>query len=120
SDMLLLGGMRDPRSSTMRFTEGMPPRPWRSTRSSAPPPYKPKNSEYGFIILSKEEEERLKIIKGRLRADNDFDDEALEKLRFHHDIVELWENIGWNLFSEGVAVDMQEGVTLEMFMTRER
>src|SRR6185503_14603532 len=68
SDMLLLGGMRDPRSSSMRFTEGMAPPPRRSTRSSSPPPYKPKNSEYGFIILSKEEEERLKFMKGRLRA----------------------------------------------------
>ena len=70
SDMLLLGGMRDPRSSSMRFNEGMSPPPRRSTRSSAPPPYKPKNSEYGFIILSKEEEERL-------RGNYDFDDEDL-------------------------------------------
>ena len=120
SDMLLLGGMRDPRSSSMRFTEGMPPPPRRSTRSSAPPPYKPKNSEYGFIILSKEEEERLKFMKGRLRANYDFDDEALVKLGFHHDIYELLENIGWKLFSDGVTVDMQEEVALEMFMTLEK
>ena len=99
SDMLLLGGMRDPRSSSMRFTEGAPPPPRRSTRSSAPPPYKPKKSEYGFTILSKEEEERLKFMKGRLRANYDFDDEALEKLGFHHDIHKLLENIGWKLFS---------------------
>ena len=120
SDMLLLGGMRDPRSSPMRLTEGAPPPPRRSTRSSAPPPYKPKNSEYGFIILSKEEEERLKFMKGRLRANYDFDDEALVKLGFHHDIYELLENIGWKLFSDGVTVDMQEEVALEMFMTLEK
>ena len=90
SDMLLLGGMRDLRSSSMRFTEGMPPPPRRSTRSSAPPPYKPKNSEYGFIILSKEEEERLKFMKGRLRANYDFDDEALVKLGFHHTSMSYW------------------------------
>ena len=106
SDMLLLGGMRDPRSSSLRFTEGAPPPPRRSTRLSAPPPYKPKKSEYGFTILSKEEEERLKFMKGRLRANYDFDDEALEKLGFHHDIYELLENTGWKLFSDGVTVDM--------------
>src|SRR6185312_1401577 len=120
SDMLLLGGMRDPRSSSMRFTERMPPPPRRSTRSSAPPPYKPKHSEYGFAILSMEEEERLKFMKGRLRANYDFDDEALEKLGFHHDIYKLLKNIGWKLFSDGVTVDMQEEVTLEMFMTMEK
>ena len=27
------------------------------------------------------------------------------------------ENIGWKLFSDGVTVDMQEEVALEMFMT---
>ena len=107
--MLLLGGMRDPRSSSMRFSEGMPPPPRRSTRSSAPPPYKPKNSEYGF-----------KFMKGRLRANYDFDDEALVKLGFYHDIYELLENIGWKLFSDGVMVDMQEEVALEMFMTLEK
>ena len=59
-----------------------------------------------FIILSKEEEEKLKFMKGRLRANYDFDDEALEKLGFHHDIYKLLENIGWKLFSDGVMVDM--------------
>ena len=67
-----------------------------------------------------EEEERLKFMKGRLRANYDFDDEALEKLGFHHDIYKLLENIGWKLFSDGVTVDMQEEVALEMFMTLEK
>ena len=59
-------------------------------------------------------------MKGRLRANYDFDDEALVKLGFHHDIYELLENIGWKLFSDGVTVDMQEEVALEMFMTLEK
>ena len=80
----------------------------------------PKNSEYGFIILSKEEEEMLKFMKGRLRANYDFNDEALEKLGFNHDIYQLLENIGWKLFFDGVTVDMQEEVALEMFMTLEK
>ena len=46
--------------------------------------------------------------------------EALEKLGFHHDIYELLENIGWKLFSDGVTIDMQEEVALEMFMTLEK
>ena len=66
-----------------------------------------------------EEEERLKLMKGRLRANYDFDDEVLEKLEFHHDIYQLLENIGWKLFFDGVMVDMQE-VALEMFMTLEK
>ena len=56
-------------------------------------------------------------MKGRLRANYDFDDEALDKLGFHHDIYQLLENIGWKIFSDGVTVDMQEEVALEMFMT---
>ena len=56
-------------------------------------------------------------MKGRLRANYDFDDEALEKLGFHHDIHKLLENIGWKLFSDGVTVHLQEEVALEMFMT---
>ena len=37
-------------------------------------------------------------MKRSLRANYDFDDEALEKLGFHHDIHKLLENIGWKLF----------------------
>lgn len=78
SDILLLGGMRDQRSSSMRFTQPhghdsaplIPPR--RTIRSTAPPPYKPKMSEYVFTILSKQEEERLMNLRGRLRANINF------------------------------------------------
>ena len=59
-------------------------------------------------------------MKGRLRANYDFDDESLEKLGFHHDIYQLLENISWRLFSDGVMVDMQEEVAFEMFMTLEK
>jgi hypothetical protein len=55
SDTLLLSGMRATRSSSMRFTEPQGPMeeppvpPHRSTRSSAPPPYTPRYSAYGFM-----------------------------------------------------------------------
>jgi hypothetical protein len=61
---LLLGGMRATRNSFMMFTrphghmEELPIRPRHSTQSSAPPPYAPRYSE-GFVIMTKEEEEKL-------------------------------------------------------------
>ena len=107
----------------MRFSEphgrgGAPPLPpRRTTRSTAPPPYTPKISEYGFTILSKEEEERLKHLKGRLRPNHDFDDDALKSLGFYNDIYHLLENLGWNLFSDGVQVHVYEDFAMEMLMT---
>jgi hypothetical protein len=64
NNTLLLGGMRSTQSSSMRFTEPHgcteepPVRPHRSTQSSSPPPHTPWYSN-GFIIMTKEEEERL-------------------------------------------------------------
>jgi hypothetical protein len=58
NDALLLGGMRAARSTSMRFTEPQghteeqPAPPRRLTRSTAPRPYTPIYSSYGFIILS--------------------------------------------------------------------
>jgi hypothetical protein len=37
----------------------LPVTPHRSTRSSAPPPYAPRYFEYGFIIMTEEEEKKL-------------------------------------------------------------
>jgi hypothetical protein len=57
---------------SMRFTEPQgcteepPVPPRRSTCSSAPPPYTPRYSAYGFIILSKEEEKQLSRLEKRL------------------------------------------------------
>jgi hypothetical protein len=82
NDTLLLGGMRATRSSSMRFTEPQgrmeepPVPPRRSTHSSAPPPYTPRYSTYGFIILS-EEEKKLSRLEKKLVANVDFDDQAL-------------------------------------------
>ena len=107
----------------MRFSEphgcgGAPPLPpRRTTRSTAPPPYTPKISEYGFTILSKEEEARLKHLRGRLRPNHDFDDDALNTLGFYNDIYHLLENLGWNLFSDGVQVHVYEDFAMEMLMT---
>jgi hypothetical protein len=84
SDTLLLGGMRATRSSSIRFiephgcTEELPVQPHHSTRSSSSPPYAPRYSEYGFIIMTEEEEEmKLTHLEERLVANVDFDDQAL-------------------------------------------
>jgi hypothetical protein len=67
----------------MRFTESQgrteePPVPPRHpTRSSAPPPYTPWYSEYGFIIMTEEEEKKLTRLEKRLVANVDFDNQAL-------------------------------------------
>jgi hypothetical protein len=90
NNTLFLGGMRATRSLSMRFTEPQgrmeepPVPPRRSTRSSAPPPYIPRYSAYGFIILSEEEEKKLS--QKRLVANVDFDDQALNSLGFGTDI----------------------------------
>jgi hypothetical protein len=52
-----------------------------------PPPYTPKYSSYGFIILSEDEEEKkLSRLEKRLVHSVDFDDEALNYLGFGTDI----------------------------------
>jgi hypothetical protein len=76
----------------MRFTEPqghteeppLPPR--RSTRSTAPPPYTPIYSSYGFIILSEEQEKRLSRLEKRLVPNVEFDDQELYYLGFGTDI----------------------------------
>jgi hypothetical protein len=92
NDTRLLGGMRATRSSSMRFTEPQgrteepPIPPHRSTRSSSPPPYIPRHSAYGFIIMSEEEEKKLACLEKRLAANVDFDDQALNSSGFGTDI----------------------------------
>jgi hypothetical protein len=83
NDTLLFGGMRATRSTSMRFTEPQgrteepPVPPRRSTHSSAPPPYIPWYSTYGFIILSEEEGKKLSRLEKSLVANVDFDDQAI-------------------------------------------
>jgi hypothetical protein len=64
----------------------LPVTPHRSTRSSAPPPYAPRYFEYGFIIMTEEEEKKLARLEKRLVANVDFDDQAPNILGFGMDI----------------------------------
>jgi hypothetical protein len=123
SDTLFLGGMRTTRSTSMRFTEPQgrteepPVPPRRSTRSSAPPPYTPRYSTYGFIILSEEEEEKLYRLEKRLVANVDFDDQALNALGFGMDIYYMLGHLGCVQFSNGVSANTHKEFALEILMT---
>lgn len=75
-----------------------------STCSSAPLPYEPKRSKYGFMIKMKEEEEKLGYLEGRLVANVDFDDGALQLLGFYSDIYQVLNHLGWVQFSDGVGM----------------
>jgi hypothetical protein len=114
---LLLGDMRATRSTSMRFTEPQgrteePPVPPRqSTRSSAPPPYTPRYSTYGFIILSEEEEKKLSRLEKRLVANVDFDDQALNYLGFGTDIYYMLGHLMGAILQRGVGKHPQ-GVCL--------
>jgi hypothetical protein len=123
NDALLLGDMRAARSTSMRFTEPQghtkeqPAPPRRSTRSTAPPPYTPIYSSYGFIILSSSEEERLSRLEKRLVPNIEFDDQALYTLGFGTDIYYMLGHLGWVQFSNGVSADTHKGFVLEILMT---
>jgi hypothetical protein len=84
----------------MRFTEPQghteepPVPPRRSTRSTAPPPYTPIYSSYGFIISSSEEEKKLSRLEKRLVPNVDFDDQALSYLGFGTDIYYMLGHLG--------------------------
>ena len=45
--------------------------------------------------MTEEEEARLKALKGRLRANVDFDHEVLQVLGFYGDINGILDNLGW-------------------------
>jgi hypothetical protein len=83
----------------MRFTEPQghteepPVPPRRSTRSTAPPPYTPIYSSYGFIILSSSEEERLSRLEKRLVPNVKFDDQELFSLGFGTDIYYMFGHL---------------------------
>nr|CAB3480413.1 unnamed protein product [Digitaria exilis] len=74
-------------------------------------------SRYGFVIMTKEEEERLKHLEGRLRPKSDFYDDAFTKLGFYNGIHLLLENLCWRLFSDRIQAHVYEDVALEMLMT---
>jgi hypothetical protein len=120
---LLLGGMRATRSSSLRFTEPQghtkepPVPPRRSTHSSTPPPYTPRYSTYGFIILSEEEEKKLSHLEKRLVANVDFNDQALNSLGFDTDIYYMLGHLGWVQFSNGVSANTHKEFALEILMT---
>jgi hypothetical protein len=122
-DALLLGGMRATRSTSMRFTEPQghmeepPVPPRRSTRSTAPPPYTPIYSSYGFIILSEEEKKKLSRLEKRLVPNVELDDQALNYLGFGTDIYYMLGHLGWVQFSNGVSADTHKEFALEILMT---
>jgi hypothetical protein len=107
----------------MRFTEPQgnteepPVPPRRSTRSTAPPPYTPIYSSYGFIILSEEEEKRLSRLEKRLVPNVEFDNQALYYLGFGTDIYYMLGHLGWVQFSNGVSADTHKEFALEILMT---
>lgn len=102
SDQMILGGMRETRSSSIRFNEprGIPEvAPQTSRRATHSQSGFTEKSEYGFTIKSKDGEERLKNIEGRIVSNHDFDNDFLQKIGFHNDIYKLLSNIGWMQFS---------------------
>jgi hypothetical protein len=107
----------------MRFTEPKgrteepPVPPHRSTRSFSPPPYNPRYSAYGFIILSEEEEKKLSHLEKRLVANVDFDDQALNSLGFGTDIYYMLGHLGWVQFSNEVSANTHKEFALEILMT---
>jgi hypothetical protein len=123
NDALLLGGMRATRSTSMRFTEPQgrmeepPVPPRRSTRSSTPPPYTPRYSTYGFIMLSEEEEKKLSLLEKWLVANVDFDDQALNYLGFGTDLYYMLWHLGWVQFSNRVSANTHKEFALEILMT---
>jgi hypothetical protein len=125
NNALLLGGMRETRSTSMRFTEPQgrteepPVPPRRSTRSSTPPPYTPQCSTYGFIILSEEEDKKLSRLEKRLVANVDLNDQALNYLGFSTDIYYMLGHLGWVQFSNGVSANTHKEFALEILITME-
>jgi hypothetical protein len=108
NDTLLLSGTRATRSSSMRFTEPRgrteePPVP--PHRLSTPPPYTPRYSAYGFIIMLEEEGKKLPRLEKRLVANVDFDDQALKSLGFGTNIYYMLGHLGWVQFSNRVSAN---------------
>jgi hypothetical protein len=123
NDTLLLGGMRATISLSMRFSEpqGRTKEPLvsprRSTRSSALPPYASWYSEYGFIMMTEEEEKKLARLEKRFVANVDFDDQDHNILGFGMDIYYMLGHLGWVQFSNGVSANTHKEFALEILMT---
>jgi hypothetical protein len=97
----------------MGFTE---PQGHTEEPPTAPPPYTPIYSSYGFIIML-EEEKRLSRLEKRLVPNVDFDDQALNYLGFGTDIYYMLGHLGWVQFSNGVPTDAHKDFALEILMT---
>jgi hypothetical protein len=106
----------------MRFTEPQghteepPVPPCKSTRSSTPP-YTPRYSTYGFVILSEEEEKKLSRREKRLVANVDFDDQALNYLGFGTDIYYMLGTLDGCNSPTGFRQTTHEEFALEILMT---
>jgi hypothetical protein len=89
----------------------------RSTpQTSAPPPYAPRYSKYGFIIMT-EEEKKLTCLEKKLMANVNFDNQALQVLGFRTDIYYMLGHLRWVQFSNRVSVNTDKEFALEILMT---
>jgi hypothetical protein len=69
-----------------------------------------------FIIMTKEEEEKLARLEKRLVANVDFDDQALNLLGFDKNIYYMLGHLGWVQFSNGVSANTHKEFALEILM----
>jgi hypothetical protein len=66
--------------------------------------------------MKMEEEERLVRLEKRLVPNVDFDDNALQVLRFYSDNYQILSNHGWVKFFNGVGVCTHKELALEILV----
>jgi hypothetical protein len=74
-------------------------------------------SEYGFIIMTEEEEKKLAHLEKRLVENVDFDNQALQVLGFYTDIHYMLGHLGWVQFSNEVSANTHKEFSLEFCLT---
>jgi hypothetical protein len=79
--------------------------------------YAPRYFEYGFIIMTEEEEKKLARLEKRLVANINFDDQALNIVGFSMDIYYMLGHLRWVQFSNGISTNTHKEFSLEILMT---